>query len=113
MHKVILWRLAQFPLILAVIYLLTFVLVWIAPGDPFSGANEKNMDPIVKEALKQRFHATSAWHFVRRHESGKDHVFLQTQFARFVFKLRPPFAIADEQEFNSRIAPDQFGCDAE
>jgi oligopeptide transport system permease protein len=63
-HKVILWRLAQFPLILATIYLLTFLLAWIAPGDPFSGANEKNMDPIVKQALRQRFHATSAWQFL-------------------------------------------------
>jgi oligopeptide transport system permease protein len=62
MHKVILWRVAQFPLILAIIYLLTFLLAWVAPGDPFSG--EKNMDPSVKKALQEKFHATSAWRFL-------------------------------------------------
>src|SRR5688572_29012271 len=62
MHKVILYRLIQFPLILAVIYLLTFLLAWVAPGNPF--VNERNMDPIVVENLKKRFHAESAWQFL-------------------------------------------------
>jgi len=62
MPKVILYRLLQFPLILAVIYLLTFLLVWVAPGDPF--VNEKNMDPIVVETLKRRFHADNAGQFL-------------------------------------------------
>src|SRR5687767_3884855 len=62
MHKVILWRLAQFPLILGVIYLLTFLLAWVAPGDPFQG--ERNMDPVALENLKQRFHADSPWKFL-------------------------------------------------
>ena len=62
MYKVILYRLLQFPLILAVIYLLTFLLAWVAPGDPF--VNERNMDPIVVENLKKRFHAESATQFL-------------------------------------------------
>jgi oligopeptide transport system permease protein len=62
MSKFLLHRLLQFPLILAVIYLLTFLLVWVAPGDPFAG--EKNMDPVVVRTLKQRFHADSAWQFL-------------------------------------------------
>lgn len=62
MHKIILWRLAQFPLILAIIYLLTFALAWWAPGDPFSG--ERAMDPLVAENLKKRFHATSPVEFL-------------------------------------------------
>jgi peptide/nickel transport system permease protein/oligopeptide transport system permease protein len=62
MPKVILYRLLQFPLILAVIYLLTFLLVWVAPGDPF--VNEKNMDPIVVQTLKRRFHADNAAQFL-------------------------------------------------
>ena len=52
MHKVILWRLLQ----------LTFLLAWVAPGDPF--ANERTMDPIVVQNLKERFHADSAWKFL-------------------------------------------------
>jgi len=63
MTKVILWRIVQFPLILAIIYFLTFLLAWVAPGDPF--ANEKNLDPTVVMTLRQKFHARSAWEFLR------------------------------------------------
>src|SRR5882762_6736407 len=62
MHKVILYRLLQFPLILAVIYLLTFLLAWVAPGDPFT--NERNLDPIVRERLAKKYHAESAVKFL-------------------------------------------------
>ena len=62
MPKVILYRLLQFPLILGIIYVLTFLLAWVAPGDPF--VNERNMDPIVVANLKQRFHADNAWEFL-------------------------------------------------
>jgi oligopeptide transport system permease protein len=62
MLKVILYRLLQFPLILAVIYLLTFLLAWVAPGDPFK--NEKNLDQVVVQNLKEKFHADSAWKFL-------------------------------------------------
>src|SRR3712207_6035019 len=62
MHKVVLYRLLQLPLILGIIYLLTFLLVWVAPGDPFAG--EKNMDPAVVRALKERFHADSPTRFL-------------------------------------------------
>src|SRR5205814_2643632 len=57
-----LWRILQLPLILAIIYLLTFLLAWVAPGNPF--ANERNMDPTVVANLKRRFHADSAWQFL-------------------------------------------------
>ena len=59
MPKVILYRLLQFPLILAIIYVLTFLLAWVAPGSPFEG--ERSIDPVVKEQLEKRFHADK-WH---------------------------------------------------
>ena len=62
MAKLSFFRVLQFPLELVVIYLLTFFMAWVAPGDPFT--NEKNLDPIVKESLKKRFHAESAWEFL-------------------------------------------------
>lgn len=62
MYKVIFWRLLQFPLILLIIYLITFLLAWVAPGDPF--ANDRTMDPIVKQRLMERFHATSKLDFL-------------------------------------------------
>jgi oligopeptide transport system permease protein len=63
MAKVILYRLVQFPLILAIIYVLTFLLAWVAPGNPFQ-SGEKNMDPAVEKMLRERFHADSPWKFL-------------------------------------------------
>jgi oligopeptide transport system permease protein len=65
MLKVILYRLLQFPLILAVIYLLTFLLAWVAPGDPF--ANERNVDPVISQVLKEQFHADKPFKFLRHY----------------------------------------------
>ena len=65
MNRVVLFRILQFPLILAVIYLITFLLAWMAPGDPFQ--NERKLDPIVKLTLKRQFHAESAGSFLRYH----------------------------------------------
>src|SRR5579864_7800534 len=63
MTKFILWRLVQFPLILAVIYLITFLLAWVAPGSPFE-QTERRMDPIALEQLKQQFHADKWYKFL-------------------------------------------------
>jgi oligopeptide transport system permease protein len=62
MLKLTLFRVLQFPLILAIIYVITFLLCWVAPGDPFT--NERNVDKTVLESMKQKFHAQSAWQFL-------------------------------------------------
>src|SRR5688500_1247416 len=62
MYKVIAYRLLQFPLILAVIYVITFLLCWVAPGSPFGG--ERTMDPVVRANLEKQFHAESATQFL-------------------------------------------------
>lgn len=62
MYKMIAYRLLQFPLILAIIYLLTFLLCWVAPGSPFGG--DRNLDPVVEQNLKRQFHAESAAQFL-------------------------------------------------
>jgi ABC-type dipeptide/oligopeptide/nickel transport system permease component len=56
-------RLLQFPLVLAVIYLITFLLVWVAPGSPFERTDRK-LDPRVLEQIKRRMHAENAWTFL-------------------------------------------------
>ena len=63
MTRYLLWRIAQFPLVLAVIYLLTFLLAWVAPGDPFQQTDRK-LDPVVAEQLRQQYHAGSATQFL-------------------------------------------------
>jgi oligopeptide transport system permease protein len=62
MTRFIVWRIIQFPIVLAVIYLATFLLVWVAPGSPFEP--EKNVDPIVIRELKEQYHADTALHFL-------------------------------------------------
>jgi oligopeptide transport system permease protein len=55
-------RLLQFPLILGVVYVLTFALAWVAPGSPFEG--ERKLNPAVVERLKRDFHAESQLKFL-------------------------------------------------
>ena len=58
MLNFIAWRIAQFPLILAIIYLITFLFVWVAPGSPF-GQSERQLsaDRTVLEmsSVRSRF----------------------------------------------------------
>lgn len=56
-------RIAQFPLILAVIYLTTFLLVWVAPGDPFNHT-DKAYPEAVRQSRREQMHATSIWTFL-------------------------------------------------
>ncbi|MEZ6187446.1 MAG: ABC transporter permease [Planctomycetota bacterium] len=46
-------RLAQVPVVLFVLITLSFFMVRLAPGNPFSG--EKKMDPLVQEALNEKY----------------------------------------------------------
>jgi oligopeptide transport system permease protein len=63
MIQLLIWRLAQFPLILAIIYLITFMFVWVAPGSPF-GQSERKLNEAAETALKQKFHAESWQQFL-------------------------------------------------
>lgn len=63
MLKFILARILQFPLILAVIYVVTFLLVWVAPGNPFE-RTDRALPPDILQFKKQQMHADSAWTFL-------------------------------------------------
>ncbi|MEL7239237.1 MAG: ABC transporter permease [Planctomycetota bacterium] len=56
-------RLLQYPLILAIIYVTTFLLAWIAPGSPFNNT-ERQLPPEAEQALREKFNADSAWGFL-------------------------------------------------
>lgn len=56
MRRFILSRLLQFPLILGVIYLITFMLAWVAPGDPFQHS-DRNISEASLNSLKEKYHA--------------------------------------------------------
>jgi oligopeptide transport system permease protein len=63
MGRFLLHRLLQFPLILAIIYLVTFLLVWVAPGDPLDQP-DRTLNEATKQALREQFHADSAGKFL-------------------------------------------------
>lgn len=63
MHKYVLSRLIQFPLILATIYLCTFIMVWVVPGSPFGNA-ERNIDPAKEQAMREKFNADTWYGFL-------------------------------------------------
>jgi oligopeptide transport system permease protein len=42
--------------------LLTFLMVWVAPGNAFTG--DRKMDPAALESMMRTFHADSAWSFL-------------------------------------------------
>jgi oligopeptide transport system permease protein len=77
MTRFILWRIVQLPLILAVVYVITFALVWLAPGSPY-GNNDRALSQAAKNDLKARFHAQSweqflayyPWRIVRYGDFG-------------------------------------------
>ena len=77
MTRFIAWRIAQLPLILAVIYVITFALVWIAPGSPYENP-DRPLSEAAKADLKTRFHAQSweqflgyyPWQIVRHGDFG-------------------------------------------
>jgi oligopeptide transport system permease protein len=60
--KAILLRIAQLPLILAIVYVVTFSLVWLAPGNPFE--NERAVNPEILEQMKRRMHADHWYTFL-------------------------------------------------
>jgi ABC-type dipeptide/oligopeptide/nickel transport system permease component len=77
MAKFIAWRVIQLPLILAVVYLITFALVWVVPGSPYEN-NDRALSEAAKNDLKARFHAQSweqfltyyPWQIIRHGDLG-------------------------------------------
>lgn len=62
MLRFLFFRLLQFPLILAIIYLATFLLAWVAPGSPFE--KDRKLPAQTKAYLEEKFHASSAGAFL-------------------------------------------------
>jgi oligopeptide transport system permease protein len=63
MARFIAWRILQLPLILAVVYVITFALVWVVPGSPYE-TNDRAMSEAAKNDLKARFHAQTWQEFL-------------------------------------------------
>ncbi|MEO0514596.1 MAG: ABC transporter permease [Planctomycetota bacterium] len=70
MTSLILRRLVQLPLILAVVFAVTFTLVWVLPGNPLDRADGRRPPPEVEQAMKARYNLDSPTKFVVAYFKG-------------------------------------------
>ncbi len=63
-------RLLQLPLILAVVFLVTFSLVWVMPGSPLDRKGERQLAPEVRRAMESRYNLNSRTAFVTGYLGG-------------------------------------------
>lgn len=70
MTALILRRLIQLPLILAVVFAVTFTLVWVLPGNPLDRADGRRPPPEVEQAMKARYNLDSPSKFVVEYLKG-------------------------------------------
>lgn len=64
MIRLILLRLVQMPLILMVIFLVTFTLAWVVPGNPLERPEGQRPPPEVQEAMKRQYNLHSPTAFL-------------------------------------------------
>lgn len=65
MLRLIVWRLLQLPLILAVIFLVTFVLAWVVPGNPLERTDGPRPSPQIAAAMQRQYNLHSPVAFAR------------------------------------------------
>ncbi|MEM9881856.1 MAG: ABC transporter permease [Planctomycetota bacterium] len=70
MLRLIVARLVQLPLVLAVVFLVTFTLVWVLPGSPLDRPDGRRMPPAVERAMQQRYNLDSPGSFLASYVSG-------------------------------------------
>jgi len=63
MTGLILRRLAQMPLILLVIYTITFTLAWLIPGNPLENAEGRRPPEEIMQAMLEQYRLDSYWGF--------------------------------------------------
>lgn len=70
MLRLILTRLVQLPLILAVIFAVTFTLVWIMPGSPLDKPEGKRPPREIEEAIKRQYNLDDPYKFAGEYLKG-------------------------------------------
>ena len=63
MLRFITWRLLQLPLILLVIFVVTFSLAWLVPGSPLTRPDGRRPDPAIIAAMEKRYNLDNPWAF--------------------------------------------------
>src|SRR5690606_3840577 len=70
MLSLIFWRLVQLPLILAVIFLVTFALAWLIPGNPLEQPEGRRPPIEVQQAMLRQYNLHSPWAFAAGYLRG-------------------------------------------
>lgn len=70
MLRLITYRLLQLPLILAIIFVVTFALAWLVPGNPLEQPEGKRPPPEIQEAMLRQYNLHSPWAFATSYLSG-------------------------------------------
>lgn len=73
MTQLIVWRLIQLPFILAIVFVLTFTLVWLIPGNPLEREDAKLPPPAVQEAMLRQYNLHSPTAFAAGYMRGLLH----------------------------------------
>jgi oligopeptide transport system permease protein len=68
--RLIVWRLVQLPVILAVVFFVTFAAVWVLPGDPLSNDEGRRPPAAVQAAIQRQYNLDSPWSFVTGYVRG-------------------------------------------
>lgn len=63
MRRLILRRLVQLPIILAVIYTITLALAWAIPGNPLENPEGRRPDAEIAQAMRRQYNLDSFWTF--------------------------------------------------
>ncbi|MEM8737683.1 MAG: ABC transporter permease [Planctomycetota bacterium] len=70
MGTLIFRRLLQLPLILGVVFAVTFTLVWVLPGNPLDRGEGRRLSPEVEQAMRARYNLDSPGRFVVEYARG-------------------------------------------
>jgi len=63
-------RLVQLPIILAVIFIVTFSLAWVVPGNPLERPEGQRPPIEVQEAMARQYNLDSPWRFMKGYLAG-------------------------------------------
>ncbi|MCC7145177.1 MAG: ABC transporter permease [Phycisphaeraceae bacterium] len=70
MARMVLGRLMQMPLILAVIFGVTFILAWVVPGNPLERPEGQRPPVEVQQAMLRQYRLDSPWRFLGGYLEG-------------------------------------------
>lgn len=70
MRRLVISRLIQLPAILAVIFVVTFFLAWVVPGNPLEDPDGRRPPAEVQEAMLRQYNLHSPWAFAGSYVKG-------------------------------------------